>query len=202
MARQPLKGINPLDIFMHAKGFHEAENYIANERMGHNPQLALEMGQAVMVLAAFNSELFLKCLICIETGLVPTGHYLDGLFDQLSPETRARIEHIWKTEIVPLRDPMWTSIEKNFGNGETLHRDLPSAIKAGRRAFEKMRYAYEPESKGSQFYIADLPRLLYYVILEKKPEWARLQRKVNEAGRFEPYRGPLPVTTKPHKQDP
>jgi hypothetical protein len=198
MARQPLKNINPLDIFMHARGFHAAEDYIASINLSQNPQLALEMSQAAMVLAAFNCELFLKCLICIETGLVPSGHYLDELFDQLAPGTRARIEHIWDSEIVPMRNPMWTKTEEVFGKGDTLKRDLPSAIKAGRRAFEKMRYSYEPDSKDSQFIIGDLPRLLYYVILEKKPEWTRLQRKVSEVpGGFQPYKGPLPASTKP-----
>jgi hypothetical protein len=198
MAREPLKNIDPLTIFMHAKGFHIAEDYIGSINISQNVQLALEMSQAVMVLAAFNCELFFKCLICIETGLVPPGHDLDDLYDQLSPETQARCEEMWDTEVVPLRDPMWKKMEKDVGKGDTLKRDLPSAIKAGRRAFEKMRYSYEPESKGSQFYISDLPRLLYRVILEKKPEWARLQRKVSQLpGRFKPYTGPLPTPTKP-----
>jgi hypothetical protein len=179
---------------MHAKGFLMAEDYIASINLNRNLQLALEMSQAATVLSAFNCELFFKCLICIETGLVPPGHHLDELFEQLSLETRARIEHIWKSEIVPMRDPMWTKIEEEFGDGETLKRDLPSAIRAGRRAFEKMRYGYEPDSKDTQFYISDLPRLLYYVILEKKPAWARLRRKTAEVpGGFEPYRGPLPI---------
>ena len=183
---------------MHARGFHIAEDYIGSINIGQNVQLALEMSQATMVLAAFNCELFLKCLICMETGLVPPGHDLDELYEQLSPETRARCEEMWDTEVVPLRNPMWTKMEADVGKGEKLMRDLPSAIKAGRRAFEKMRYSYEPKSKGSQFYISDLPHLLYLVILEKKPEWARLQRKVSQLpGRFEPYKGPLPLRTKP-----
>ena len=199
MARQPLENIDPLRIFMHAQGFLAAEDYITNIDLKQNLQLALEMSQAGMVLSAFNCELFLKCLICLETNVVPPGHDLDELFEKLSPKTRARCIEIWDSEVVPLRNSMWTKTEQEFGKGETLKRDLPSAIKAGRRAFEKMRYSYEPESKNSQFIISDLPRLLYYVILEKKPEWARLRRKVSEIpGGFEPYKGPLPVPTKSH----
>ena len=90
---------------------------------------------------------------------------------------------------MPLRDPMWRKVEATFGNGETFKRDLPNALKAGSRAFEKIRYSYEPESKGSQFYISDLPRLLGYVILEKKPEWANVRRKVSEVpGEFPPQK--------------
>ena len=180
MTRPPLTNINPLDIFLHTSGFHQAEEHIVNIDLNKNPQLALEMSQAGMVLSAFICELYFKCLICLETNSVPLGHDLDDLFDQLSPDTQKRIENIWSSEIVPLRNPMWTKIEDTFGNGEKLSRDVRGAIKAGRRAFEKMRYNYEPNSKGSQFYIADLPRLLVLVIFEKKPEWRNIRRKVSE----------------------
>lgn len=70
---------------------------------------------------------------------------------------------------------MWDAIEKD--TGVSVKRDLPSALMAGNRAFEKARYNYEGQSKDTNFYISDLPRLLGRVILEKKPEWASLRRR-------------------------
>lgn len=180
MRRQPLKGIDPLKVFMHARGFHLAESYLANIDFNQNPQLALEIGQAQITLSALNSELFFKCLICLETGLVPPGHMLDELFDQLSQETQEKIEHIWASEIVPLRNEMWEKMESSVGGGQTLSRDFRDAIRAGSRAFEEVRYSYEPNGESTTFYISDLPRLLWRVIVEKRPEWKNLRRKVHE----------------------
>jgi hypothetical protein len=178
MPKPDLENIDAMQIFLHARGFFLAEETIGNINMSADPQLAGETTQAMIVISALASELFLKCIVCVETGLTPQGHYLDYLFSRLSPKTQARIQHIWDTDLVPFREPMWKRIEATFGNGETLKRDLPSALAAASRAFEKTRYSYEGDSSDTQFYISDLPRLLGRVILELKPEWANLRRRV------------------------
>jgi hypothetical protein len=178
LRRKPLTGIDPLKIFLHAQGFHLAEHHLSNIDI-KNTRLALEVAQATMALSALNSELFLKCLICLETGSVPAGHYLDELFDQLSAETKQRIEEIWVSEIVPLRDPIWKQLE-TAKDEKPIDRSFRAAILEGRKAFEEIRYSYEPGSLGSRYYIGDLPRLLWLVILEKKPEWRRVTRKISE----------------------
>lgn len=188
MVRPPLSNIDPKRIFLHARGFHQAESHIANVDIDKNPQLALEMSQAQMVLSAFISELYFKCIICIETGLTPAGHELDKLFDQLSPTSKELIEKIWDKEVIPMRNPMWTKIEDEFGDGDTLKRGFRDAIEAGSRAFEIMRYGYEPQAKNSKFYISDLPQLLHRVILGMKPEWRTLRHPVSQVpGGFPPH---------------
>lgn len=57
------------------------------------------------------------------------------------------------------------------------------------RAFERMRYGYEPETKDSQFYIGDMPIILERVILEYRPEWGKLRRRVVELPDFDPQTG-------------
>ena len=180
MPKPPLKNIDPKKLFMHAQGFHIAEETLSTITIDRNPHLAAEIGSAVVVLSALNSELFLKCIICIETGLVPQGHYLDELFKEVSAQTQAKIEHIWTTEVVPLREPMWRKIEASIGSGETMRRDLLGALAGGSKAFQKIRYGYEGDTADVQFYISDLPRLLGRVILQMKPEWAGLRRRVHE----------------------
>lgn len=178
MAKPDLKGIDPLKIYMHARGFYLAEEILSNVDLNNDPQMGMEISEAGIVLSALNIELFLKCMVCIETGLTPQGHFLDRLYSRVSDKTRQRIESIWTNELVPHRDPMWKKMETQIGNGETLKRDLPSAIRAGNRAFEKIRYNYESGDKDTQFYISDLPKILGRVILELKPDWERVRRTV------------------------
>lgn len=181
MAKPPLEGINPLDIYIHALGFHVAEDILGKVTTSPNPQLAVQVVQSVMTLSAFTTELFLKCLLCLETTLTPQGHHLFELFQQLKPETQAKIAMLWDTKIVPHRDREWKIIEANYGGSAKMHRDLPGAISASSRAFEKIRYSYEPGSrKDSDFNISDLPRILRRIILEKKPEWSNLGRAVTQ----------------------
>jgi hypothetical protein len=160
---------------MHGLGFHVSEDILGNLTLGPNTQLGAQVVQPGMVLSAFTSELFLKCRICLETTETPQGHHLFDLFEQLRPATRSRLIHLWDTYIVPRRHPEWTFIESSQYDGASkFKRDLPGAISDSSRAFEKIRYRYEPNSQNSTFNIGDLPRILRRVILEGKPDWANL----------------------------
>jgi hypothetical protein len=46
--------------------------------------VAITLAEPLIVLAALANELFLKCIICIETGGTTHGHNLKELFDRLS----------------------------------------------------------------------------------------------------------------------
>jgi len=169
---------------MHGLGFHAAENALGKHVGGPNVQLAAQIVEPVMVLSAFTTELFLKCLICLETTKTPQGHHLFELFEQLTPETQAKITHLWDTHVVPFRDPEWSFIEAQPGVRK-MNRDLPGALNASSRAFEKIRYGYEPKNReNSDFNIVDLPRALRHVILEMKPEWDNLGRDVKPVPGF------------------
>jgi hypothetical protein len=170
---------------MHALGFHVSENALGSLTRTPNTQLAAQVVEPTMVLSAFTTELFLKCLICIETGLTPQGHHLFELFEQIMPATQSKIIHLWDTQIVPHRDPEWKFIESKQYNGDKkFSRDLPGALSDSSRAFEQIRYRYEPNSKQSDFNIIDLPRVLLRVILEMKPEWANLGRDIKPVPGF------------------
>lgn len=53
----------------------------------------------LLVLSAFASELYLKCLITIETNETPDGHDLERLFARLQVPTRHEIDGLWDTDI-------------------------------------------------------------------------------------------------------
>jgi hypothetical protein len=184
MAKPHLKSIDPLRIYIHAVGFHVAENLLGKATTSPDTQLGAQVAQASMVVSAFTTELFLKCLICLETTLTPRGHHLFELFEQLKPATQQRMIALWNTHIIPHRDPEWKFIETSLGGKERFKRDLPGALSASSRAFEAIRYGYEPETKNSDFNIIDMPRILRRVILEMKPEWAELGRDVKPVPGF------------------
>ena len=179
-----LRNIDPKQLFLHATGFYRIEHILGNIDIDKDPQIGADIGSAAVVISALTSELFFKCLICIETGLVPRGHHLIYLFNQLSALTKRRIEEIWDKEVVPHREQHWQQIETALG--KPIKRDLASALDGGSTAFEKIRYSYEGNNSDVAFYISDLPRLLGRVIVELKPEFAHLRRPFSEVPKIPP----------------
>jgi hypothetical protein len=167
--QQPNHPVDPLKIFEQADGFYQALAILCNIEP-ENTQLAVIIGEPVMVVGAFTIELFLKCLICIETGTLPARvHNLKELFEKLPPATRTRIEAEWG-KIARHRSAEWDGFENRLGI--TIARDLPSALAAGGDSFQRIRYSYEGGNESLQFYLQDLPRALGRIILEAKPEWS------------------------------
>jgi hypothetical protein len=165
--------IDPLKIFDEAHGFYQALAILCNVEAG-NTQLAVTIGEPVMVIGAFTIELFLKCVICLETGSLPRReHNLRELFDQISPIIQTKIENEWE-KIAEHHTEVWDGFERRLGI--TMTRDLRSALAAGGDAFQRIRYSYEGGNERLQFYLQDLPRALGRIILEVKPEWVGHER--------------------------
>jgi hypothetical protein len=143
--------------------------------------------EPAIVLGAFTTELFLKCLIRIEARGTPRTHDLKELFGKLSPATRARIKNLWDSDIAVRRNKEWDGLEERFLL--KIPRDLPSALAKGSNAFDRVRYSYEGNTEDLHYYLGDLPALLERVILEMKPEyeaWRRmpLPRRPSGTNRF------------------
>jgi hypothetical protein len=127
-----------------------------------------------MVLSALASELYLKCLICIETGRVPDAvHSLKKLFRQINRRHQARIEALWDLH-VQLPDVVQSLSLIEAKAGVQVPRDLAWALDVGSHGFIQLRYIYEPKGAETKFLLGDFPRLLRIVILEIKPEWGSL----------------------------
>ena len=172
MIRHSQMPLDPALIFMQADGFSSAYALMVAERI--DPKLAGKIAAPAIVMSALASELFLKCLVCLETGKAPRGHYLKQLFDGVSIERRRLITAIWDGDIVPLRSPSWDQMKLHFG--EDIPRALPDALSAANQAFEKVRYSYEDELDGLRFILGDLPWVLKRVILQMCPDWRGLRR--------------------------
>lgn len=172
--RTPAKPIDPVKIYEQAMRFHVAiarlhqdmtREMNANQQQGMG--LSHWIGIPILVMSALASELFLKCLICIETGRRSSGHHHARLFDHLSAATKAKLEAKWDG-IVANREDMIKKIEK--GSGMKIERKLRRALNQSGDTFVQLRYLYETEndivSAMSDFHLS-----LKEMVLELKPEW-------------------------------
>lgn len=159
---------DPLRMFLQAHAFFQAQELLY--RYGKDDDRAMHaLAIPAVTLSAFASELFLKCLLCIETGTTRQGHNLRKLFDALSSQSRERLIALWDNYVLG-RASQWDQAEHKLGR--KVARDLPAALSAGHQAFELLRYRYEGAAPPDfQFYLDDLPHMLGCVILELKPEW-------------------------------
>ena len=164
-----MAGLDLQTIFQHASNFHESDHRLRNTVPRDKPEQLPLIAHPAMVLSAFASELYLKCLLCIETGTVPPTHNLKNLFKRLQPNTQRRLEELWDTDI--RRPERQRSIEHmcQLPRGNELRLDLLYALDMGANAFTELRYYYEKQS--SYFLLSDFPNLLRAVILERMPSW-------------------------------
>jgi hypothetical protein len=85
MAQPPNPQIDPAKVFEQADCFYQALAVLCNVEP-ENTQLAVTIGEPVMVLGALTIELFFKCLICIETGVRPPRARSQGIIRHLGAD--------------------------------------------------------------------------------------------------------------------
>jgi HEPN domain-containing protein len=155
--------VDPHQLFINADNFrHTAETLV---------QLPgdVRFAQSLLVLAAFASELFLKCILVIEQAQCPRGHDLGNLYSKVSGAVKAKLEQRWNTDFVAKRKEQLAVVEKEYG--VSIPRDLKNLLSLGARSFEHIRYAHEKQPVGN-FYLMDFPALLRTIVVEIKPAWA------------------------------
>jgi hypothetical protein len=169
MPKPPRGGLEPLKIFVHASHFHESDHRLRNTVPLDQPKQLVLIAHPSLVLSVFASELYLKCLLCVETGLVPETHNLKLLFGKLLPLTQHRLEELWDADVRrPERAKLFDFI-RTLPEGKSLRLDLRHLLDIGANAFIEFRYVYE--GKRSYFLLSDFPDLLRKVIIERFPAW-------------------------------
>jgi len=172
--KAPKVGLDPSKIFRHATGFHNAYIRLLNSVPTDAPAEIKQQDIGIisiptMTLQAFTSELYLKCLLCVESNAVPDGHDLETLFGLLQLPTRREIEDLWDGDIrKPHKQTMIEAMRKH-PKGENIRLDIRYALDVGGGAFMDLRYFYEREEVF--FLLSDLPSLLRTVILRRFPSW-------------------------------
>ena len=164
----------PESIFLQAVSFHEAQKLLLEQVPDHYSVRARALAPPVCVLAAFTSELLLKCLICIEGGYPPRTHDLLALFKMLSNPTRKRLKEMWADHI---RFYGAKADEFKKATGITFEPDVLLALAAGRKAFDLIRYQHEGRNEEYSFYLGALPDMLKRIAFELRPDWAKHAEK-------------------------
>jgi len=159
--RQVAAKTNARDIFNHACRFLGADQLL---RKVGAPGSGWELTVAppTMVLSAFAAELFLKCLLVLETGAAQPTHRLDVLFKRVSHKRQRKIQELWEADCRPKLMPLCRALN--------LPSDLSNALVKCGSAFENLRYYYEQPDKVA-YYIGDFAWILMRVIVEIEPEW-------------------------------
>jgi hypothetical protein len=101
MKRKPPRPVaDPLQVFNHGCRFLGTDQ--ALRRVFGGSDWALTIAPPTMVLSAFASELFLKCLLILETNEAPENiHLLHVLYRRVSHKRRRRIEELWDADARP-----------------------------------------------------------------------------------------------------
>jgi hypothetical protein len=169
MARPSVQtGLDPRDIFAHAGFYHKTSTLLSSEIVKDMPRQAhTEFVFPQVVMSAFASEIYLKCLHAIEfQGTVPKDHPFDKLFGGLPVGTKQVVKKHWNA--MAAHNPIFKT--GSARPGKRPKNDLVSALREGGLAFMKYRCAYEGKQlKG--YSLASLPDVLRDAILELKPEW-------------------------------
>ena len=164
----------PSNIFVVADQFRHASK-VLNLTLAGVMTLAGEKApfdlQVPMVTSsAFALELYLKCLIAMETGKKPPEiHELDKLFERLHPDTRAGIRRHFDATGASTIAVIKGAFEQHGMAAPTI--DFDYVLKASRRAFPLARYIYEG-MPGEQGWVAEMiMEGARAVILERFPHW-------------------------------
>jgi hypothetical protein len=167
--RRPTSPPTLSKMYMHAERFRIADRILRGDDVIR--QLGPSIGPPTMVLAAFASELYLKCMFILETGRSPIEtHELRKLFLQLSEQTRHEIENTWNDYTSrPERIQLYETIE--HARERSIPRDLRWSLRSGNDAFVGLRYAHEEQHADTIFFLGDFHIMVRAAILRRCPEW-------------------------------
>jgi HEPN domain-containing protein len=159
---------DPLKIFMNAERFRQADLLL---RSVNDQRIAVTIASPALILSAFASELYLKCIVCIETGELAHGHHLKNLYRRIEPSTRRSIEEKWDEYVSsPVKQRLYEALASI--NGRPVPVDFDWTLSEGSSAFTSLRYLHEVDDLKTKFLLGDFPNILREVIVQKRPQWA------------------------------
>jgi hypothetical protein len=130
---------------------------------------------------AFASELYLKCLIIIETKQQAIMQRdLRKLFSMLPQKTREEIEK--RCDAILTKPPQYdlSNAPDHAKEAEAQRpKNFRDALKAGKDAFKDWRYMYEGDA-APPFALLIFPDILRAIILERHPEWGFFQLRMQK----------------------
>jgi hypothetical protein len=164
--KKPSKKVDdPRKIFEHAERFRWTDIHL---RLHRDQQVLPMILLPAMMLSAFASELYLKCLHRIDGNEMMESHSLQELYQALQPLRQKRIETLWNALMIEQK-PLLDIIDQT-AKFQKYTRDLTTALKDSDQSFVRLRYEYE--DRNFKFYLGDFPTVLRTTILEIQPSWS------------------------------
>lgn len=164
------KPINdPRQIFRIGEWF-----YLASSTLGERVPKTRVLFLPAIVMIAFALELYLKCLIAIETEATPpSGHNLRRLFNKLTSKTQDKIRHYFDNPTeqgeINWREKMKNPPPHIPKEAFPSPYDFDSILDVSADAFVQLRYVFERKKAGwNAHYIVKCTR---QVIVEIHPDW-------------------------------
>jgi len=167
-------------IFRTAEWFYSASG-ILQQSVPTRPGVTIPR----TVLNAFSLELYLKCLIAIETGKSPpTGHNLRWLFNRLDSKTQDTIrssfdnpsdksEIAWRETLTNPKPPLPKDFAPSPYNFDTV-------LDTSAKAFAKFRYIFERgevAQDGAAWHADYIVKCTRRVIIKRNPSWDKSKTK-------------------------
>lgn len=158
---------DPKEIFQTAEKFYQAVRLMGHEIYRHHIELVLPQ----CITSAFCAELYLKCIVTIESesGDTPKGiHDLRNLFDKVSDKSQKKIKD-WHDKIDAADPTRNLRIKMHPDSPRTFDEKIASC----RGVFKAWRYAYED---GGQIGASSWPggaitASLREFVLDQHPDW-------------------------------
>jgi hypothetical protein len=181
---QPGTLINPEAIALHATAFDRTIHLLSLLPGNVTDVLATPM----VVVSAFSSEVWLKCLIFIERLTndpnyqeIINIHDLHKLYLETSDASKKKLQEKWAVFMTEMPDAANFLMSRD---GERIGPELERALQAGGDTFLQMRYIYE-NRRYSSFILFSFRSMVREVVLDLKPEW-------QNDPRFDPSQFPTP----------
>ena len=173
----PPEGELAYKIFIHAQRFGKAALFMGEQLKGGDLDFALPCA----VMGAFVLELYLKCLVSIETGKPPPEkHEFSILFDSLSQASKSKIKDFFDQNPPAIRKQFEAGIfpGKTPEEVEFLKKmdvSFEGLLKAAENSFQQFRYACEEKmvKKPPSFQMGPMIQGVINVIEEHRPNWVR-----------------------------
>jgi HEPN domain-containing protein len=149
-------------VFLNAEAFLEVSKVALDASNKGNTKI---LNLALATTTSFALEIYLKCLLLLETGNAPRDHDLYNLFHSLKSATQSELtkDHEKFVKLNPAFKARLTE--------EGLPLDLEELLKRGRNAFVDFRYAYEHDPVRSDFALNGLTKCVREQILKIQPDW-------------------------------
>jgi hypothetical protein len=149
--------------------FLVAEQYWKASHQLAQPASREDVAFPTVVCAAFALEIYLKCLLVMQTGKFSPSHNLKHIFGELPSATQARIRDLF----APYLPMVQKTVTKMTKPGSPLPPtvDFDFVMNLSQDAFTVTRYVYEGVPSMSGWMGTPIVRATRTAILELHPDW-------------------------------